>query len=72
MLTGCRRGLCFILCIYTSLAVSLEEQFHEDLIIRPLRDGKVTAKFSFTTELKNAPPRHPESLGFEDDCEFTT
>jgi phosphatidylinositol glycan class T len=50
-------------------AVALEEQFQEDLIIRPLRDGRVVSKFSFTTLLKGALPRNPENLGLEDDCE---
>lgn len=70
MIAGWRLGLYFIFCISTSLAVALEEFFQEDLIIRPLRDGKVASTFSFTTELQGASPRNPETLGLEDDCEL--
>ncbi|CCL99760.1 uncharacterized protein FIBRA_01782 [Fibroporia radiculosa] len=45
------------------------EQFAEDLTLRPLRDGKLAASFSFTTLLENATPRHPGSLEYDDDSQ---
>ena len=47
------------------------EHFEEDLVIRPLKDGRVAARFSFTTTLENTSPRNPESLGGDDDCTST-
>jgi phosphatidylinositol glycan class T len=44
------------------------EQFDEELIVRPLRDGRVASRFSFTTLLKGAEPRDPQRLGSDDDC----
>lgn len=47
------------------------EHFEEDLVIRPLKDGRIGTRFSFTTTLKDTPPRNPESLGRDDDCTST-
>jgi len=44
------------------------EEFEEELIIRPLRDGKVTSHFSFKTLLRGATPRDPATLGHNDEC----
>ena len=44
------------------------EHFEEDLVIRPLKDGRIGARFSFTTTLGDTSPRNPESLGRDDDC----
>jgi hypothetical protein len=44
------------------------EQFDEELSIRPLRDGKVASRFSFTTVLKGVAPRDPATLGSNDEC----
>jgi len=46
------------------------EHFEEDLVIRPLRDGRIAARFSFTTTLEGTSPRNPESLGRDDECMF--
>ena len=71
MLAGWISGLCFTLGIWVTfgLATASHEQFQERLIIRPLRDGKVSSHFSFITLVKDATPRNPETLGLEDDCE---
>ena len=49
--------------------VALSEEFKEELDLRPLRDGKVAARFSFSTLLRGATPRDPRTLGAEDECE---
>jgi phosphatidylinositol glycan class T len=46
------------------------EHFEEDLVIRPLKDGRISARFSFTTTLENKSPRNPELLGEDDDCMY--
>ncbi|KAF9225931.1 Gpi16 subunit, GPI transamidase component [Gyrodon lividus] len=38
------------------------EQYYEDLIIQPLRDGRVGSTFTFTTLLEGATPRDPRDL----------
>lgn len=48
------------------LASAFEEYLDERLNIKPLRDGRVAAHFSFTASLKGAVPRSPETLGEED------
>jgi len=47
------------------------EHLEEDLVIRPLKDGRLGARFSFVTTLEGTSPRNPESLGGDDDCMFT-
>jgi len=47
------------------------EQFKEDLVMRPLKDGRISARFSFTTTLGDTSPRNPESLDRDDDCMST-
>jgi len=42
------------------------EEFHEHLHLRPLDDGRVSARFSFTTILKDIAPRAPSSLRGDD------
>ena len=64
------RLLCVLLAAWTAHADSKieSEHFEEDLVIRPLKDGRISARFSFTTTLENVSPRNPESLGRDDDC----
>ena len=57
------------LCFGVNVVTALSEEFNEELDLRPLRDGKVTARFSFRTVLKGATPRDPWTLGAEDECE---
>ena len=45
-----------------------EEEFREELTLRPLPDGKLAAHFSFSTLLRGAVPRAPSSLGADDTC----
>lgn len=47
------------------------EHFEEDLVIHPLKDGRIGARFSFTTTLEDTSPRNPESLSGDDDCMST-
>lgn len=44
----------------------LGESFDEDLVLKPLRDGRVLSRFAFTTLLHGAEPRDPSTLGEED------
>lgn len=55
-----------ILFFRFALATGTSEEFHEELVIRPLQDGKLLSRFSFTTLLKGATPRDPQTLGTED------
>lgn len=59
---------CLLLYLGTISVAALSEEFNEELDLRPLRDGKVAARFSFSTLLKDATPRDPGSLGAEDEC----
>lgn len=67
MLARWTHHLYHALCI-ASLVAAAREEFHEDLVIRPLSDGRVASKFTFTTLLRDATPRNPEALALEDDC----
>ncbi|EED80547.1 predicted protein [Postia placenta Mad-698-R] len=60
------------LCFYQIASAASEEQFDEELTLRPLRDGKLAARFSFTTLLKGSTPRSPESLGLDDASQHYT
>ncbi|KZV68526.1 Gpi16 subunit, GPI transamidase component [Peniophora sp. CONT] len=42
------------------------EDYSETLTLRPLRDGKLSASFAFTTSLHDAVPRTPDSLSEDD------
>ena len=44
-----------------------DEAFEEDLLVKPLPDGKVLSKFTFKTLLKGATPRRPSRPGLDDD-----
>lgn len=68
------RLLCVLLTAWTAYADSKieSEHFEEDLVIRPLKDGRIGARFSFTTTLENASPRNPESLSRDDDSQHYT
>lgn len=55
------------LCLGMVVA-ALSEEFNEELDLRPLPDGKAAARFSFSTLLKGATPRDPQTLGSEDEC----
>ncbi|KAI0312755.1 GPI transamidase component PIG-T [Amylostereum chailletii] len=48
------------------------EEYHEDLSLRPLRDGRLAAKFSFKTLLNGMNPRAPEALDTDDDSQHYT
>ncbi|RDB15183.1 GPI transamidase component PIG-T [Hypsizygus marmoreus] len=53
------------LCL-SALGSPIGEQFDEQLTLKSLRDGKVLSRFSFTTLLKGASPRNPQTLGSDD------
>ena len=57
-----------VLCTTSAAADYSGETFEEELILRPERDGRVVAGFSFKTLLDGAFPRNPETLGLEDQC----
>ncbi|KAI0642850.1 Gpi16 subunit GPI transamidase component [Trametes meyenii] len=54
------------------LVAASGELFEEDLTLRPLRDGKLEARFSFTTLLKGATPRDPQGLAEDDEAQHYT
>lgn len=58
--------LLLTLCIQTLSYLIDNEQFDEELVLRPLQDGRVLSRFSFRTLLKNATPRDPQTLGSDD------
>ncbi|KAJ3998557.1 GPI transamidase component PIG-T [Lentinula boryana] len=60
----------FLISLLLSSVFCLEninEEFEEHLSIKSLRDGRVTSSFSFTTLLRDAIPRDPRTLAFDDD-----
>ncbi|TCD65858.1 Subunit of the glycosylphosphatidylinositol transamidase complex-like protein [Steccherinum ochraceum] len=65
-------GLILNLCTTLTLGHILNEDFHETLDLRPLPDGRLLSAFSFTTLLKEAIPRDPETLGSEDETQHYT
>ncbi|KII90535.1 hypothetical protein PLICRDRAFT_39104 [Plicaturopsis crispa FD-325 SS-3] len=75
MRTNWKAGLC-ILCSFGLSQVLASgpavELFDEELKLRPLRDGKVAARFSFTTNLAGVAPRDPRNLGSEDASQHYT
>jgi GPI-anchor transamidase subunit T len=64
------RVLWVLLAVWTaySYAGIESEHFEEDLVLRPLKDGRISALFSFTTTLENTSPRNPECLDRDDEC----
>ncbi|KAF8509714.1 GPI transamidase component PIG-T [Hysterangium stoloniferum] len=48
------------------------EQFEEELHVRPLQDGRVYTNFVFKILLKNAVPRSANTLGSEDEAQHYT
>lgn len=66
-------ALCSFYLLFTPSSASAlpdREQYDEQLTLRPLPDGRLSAHFTFTTLLKGAVPRAPNSLGTDDECEF--
>lgn len=63
-----KRSILFLF-LYRGLAVAAAaEEYREELTLRPLVDGKLSAHFSFSTLLPDAVPRDPSSLGTDDAC----
>lgn len=64
----------FIACIafWFTLISAASEEFHESLTFRPLSDGKLAARFTFTTTLGGAYPRDPRNFTEEDQCTSTS
>ncbi len=56
-----------VLVLHLAAVGAASEQFDEDLTIRPLRDGKLSARFSLSTLLNNAKPRDPQQLSGDDE-----
>ncbi|TBU25069.1 Gpi16 subunit GPI transamidase component [Dichomitus squalens] len=61
-----------LLAFHVAIAFALHEQFDEDLHLRPLRDGKLLSRFSFTILLKGATPRDPQLLSVDDEAQHYT
>ncbi|EPQ54884.1 Gpi16 subunit, GPI transamidase component [Gloeophyllum trabeum ATCC 11539] len=51
-----------LLYILGTVAATRPETFKEELTLRPLRDGKVISRFSFSTLLEGGVPRNPEKI----------
>ncbi|KAG8860853.1 Subunit of the glycosylphosphatidylinositol transamidase complex-like protein [Tulasnella sp. 330] len=64
--------LCLLYLVDRTLSFSTNENFSELLHLRSLPDGKVYARFAFTTVLSDASPRRPETLGEEDESQHYT
>ncbi|RDX44133.1 Gpi16 subunit GPI transamidase component [Lentinus brumalis] len=58
-----------VLVVQLAAVGAASEQFDEDLTIRPLRDGKLSARFSFSSLLKDARPRDPQQLSNDDEAQ---
>lgn len=64
---GWRTNLLLLLgALHSAGAASHAEHYDESLTLKPLRDGRVLAGFSFTTLLEGAVPRDPATLGDDD------
>ncbi len=70
---GWKRQVLFAFAFFASLVAGNNEaeQFDEELVLKPLRDGKVAATFTFSTLLKGASPRDPSTLDLDDECNVT-
>ncbi|KAI0093428.1 GPI transamidase component PIG-T [Irpex rosettiformis] len=53
-------------------SIHAQEFFQEQLTLRPHRDGTVLGHFAFTTLLKSATPREPETIRIEDTSQHYT
>lgn len=62
--------LCLSLVNIGSAAQTTNEVYDEELTLRPLPDGKLSARFAFKTLLEDAFPRAPHTLGSDDACEL--
>ncbi|KAI0632363.1 Gpi16 subunit GPI transamidase component [Trametes polyzona] len=72
MLLKCCWRACFLLALHVVAASAQGEVFEEDLTLRPLRDGKLEARFSFTSLLQGATPRNPDALDTDDEVQHYT
>ena len=72
MKTPCCWRACLLLGLHlVAVSAQVREQFDEDLILRPLRDGKLSTTFRFTTLLRGSSPRDPQTLNSDDEGAFT-
>ncbi|KAF9014895.1 GPI transamidase component GPI16 [Cyathus striatus] len=62
----------FLLSLCSHSWARLDEQFNEELSLRPLPDGRVASRFAFKTLLKGASPRNPATLGSGDESQHYT
>lgn len=65
-------GVALILSLCAPVFARFEssEQFDEELVLKPLHDGRLVTRFSFKTLLKGATPRNPATLREDDLCEL--
>lgn len=70
---GWKDQVLLIFAFFVSLVAGSigNEQFDEELLVKPLRDGRVAATFAFTMLLNGASPRDPSTLDSDDECNVT-
>ena len=70
MQRGWKHQVFLLFALLASLVAgsSESEQFDEELLVKPLRDGRVAATFAFSMLLNGASPRDPYTLNSDDEC----
>ncbi|KAK0244622.1 Gpi16 subunit GPI transamidase component [Armillaria nabsnona] len=69
MLWKCYLALFGALCTIVSSQHLVNEEFREQVSLQTLQDGRVTSTFSFNILLKDATPREPRTLIFDDESQ---
>ncbi|PBK95803.1 Gpi16 subunit GPI transamidase component [Armillaria gallica] len=69
MLWKCYLALFSALCTIVSSQHLVNEEFREQVSLQTLQDGRVASTFSFNILLKDATPREPRTLIFDDESQ---
>ncbi|KAK0477295.1 Gpi16 subunit GPI transamidase component [Armillaria novae-zelandiae] len=69
MLWKCYLALLCALCTLVSSQPLVNEEFNERVSLQTLQDGRVASTFSFNILLKDATPREPRTLIFDDESQ---
>ncbi|KAK0185635.1 Gpi16 subunit GPI transamidase component [Armillaria mellea] len=69
MFWKCYLALLGALCTLVSSQHSVNEEFREQVSLQTLQDGRVASTFSFNILLKDATPREPRTLIFDDESQ---
>ncbi|CAL1713786.1 unnamed protein product [Somion occarium] len=64
-----RNNILAVLLLCCTWCLATSEEFHEALTFRPLQDGRLATRFTFTTLLRGAYPRDPSTLQEEDESQ---